>query len=347
MESCGEIALEKQNKEKIRIDEKLAKKLKKAGYGVFGHSTIEICHWQERALEGDIGCYKVKFYGIEALRCMQFSPAGMYCQNRCLYCWRPAEFYNLLKLDEEKVDEPKEIFENLLKEWRRLLSGFGGNPKVNRKVFEYVYNNLPSHYAISLSGEPTMYPKLPQLIKFLKSLPTTKSVFLVTNGQEPQMLERLQEEDALPTQLYLSMNAADSKTFKKVNVPLYKDAWERWNKSLEFLSKANCRTVIRITLIRSLNYDKSKIPLWAELIKKGNPHFVEIKSYMHLGLSTKRLKREDMLSHEEIKEWALELLKYLPNFKYMDEDERSRIVVIQNMQRYIERWIIKPEQKSI
>lgn len=345
MESDKKVAIQKP--EKIKIDENLAKKLRKAGYGVFGHSTIEICHWQERALEGDIGCYKVKFYGIEALRCMQFSPAGMYCQNRCLYCWRPAEFYNLLKLEEEKVDEPKEIFENLLKEWRRLLSGFGGNPKVKRDVFEYVYNNLPSHYAISLSGEPTMYPKLPELIKFLKSLPTTKSVFLVTNGQEPQMLERLQKEDALPTQLYLSMNAADPETFKKVVVPLYKDAWERWNKSLEFLSKANCRTVIRITLIRSLNYDKSKIPLWAELIKKGNPHFVEIKSYMHLGLSTKRLKREDMLSHKEIKEWTLELLKYLPNFKYMDEDERSRIVVIQNMQRYIERWIIKPEQKSI
>ncbi|MEM5827935.1 MAG: 4-demethylwyosine synthase TYW1 [Candidatus Aenigmatarchaeota archaeon] len=351
IEKCEDYSEEDLEKEpevdgRIKIDKETEKRLRKAGYGVYNHSTIEICHWQEKALEGEMGCYKVKFYGIEALRCMQFSPSGMFCQNRCVYCWRPTEFYKTLKLDENKVDEPEEIFENLLKEWKRLLTGFGGNPKVNRKVFEYVFNNYPSHYAISLSGEPTMYPKLPKLIKFLKSLPSTKSVFLVTNGQEPEMLEKLQKEDALPTQLYLSMNAADAETFKRVNVPLYKDAWERWNKSLEFLSRASCRTVIRITLIRSLNYDKSKIPLWAELIKKGNPHFIEIKSYMHLGLSTKRLKREDMLKHEEVKEWAFELLKYLPNFEYMDEDERSRIVVLQNKERYVNRWIIPKKEIS-
>ncbi|MEM5872782.1 MAG: 4-demethylwyosine synthase TYW1, partial [Candidatus Aenigmatarchaeota archaeon] len=59
------------------------------------------------------------------------------------------------------------------------------------------------------------------------------------------------------------------------------------------------------------------------------------------GLSTKRLKKEDMLTHEEIKEWAFELLKYLPNFEYMDEDKRSRVVVLQNKERYVDRWITK------
>ncbi|MEM5882127.1 MAG: 4-demethylwyosine synthase TYW1, partial [Candidatus Aenigmatarchaeota archaeon] len=107
------------------------------------------------------------------------------------------------------------------------------------------------------------------------------------------------------------------------------------------------RTAIRITLIRSLNFDKSKIKNWVELIKKGNPHFIEVKSYMHLGLSMKRLKKEDMLKHEEIKEWSLELLKYLPNYKYMDEDERSRIVVLQNKERFVDRWIIKPDFKNL
>ena len=44
-----------------------------------------------------------------------------------------------------------------------------------------------------------MYPKLPELIKYLHSLKATKSTFLVTNGQEPDMIQRLQDEDALPT----------------------------------------------------------------------------------------------------------------------------------------------------
>ena len=36
-----------------------------------------------------------------------------------------------------------------------------------------------------------MYPKLPELIKYLKSLEETKSIFLVTNGQEPDMIQAI------------------------------------------------------------------------------------------------------------------------------------------------------------
>ncbi|MEM0480982.1 MAG: 4-demethylwyosine synthase TYW1 [Candidatus Aenigmatarchaeota archaeon] len=327
---------------KLRIDEEVKKRLENAGYRVFGHSAVEICHWNKTSLVGEGECYKNKFYGIETHRCMQFSPAANYCQNRCIYCWRLTEFYNFLKMDENSVDDPEEIINNLIVLRKQLLSGFGGNEKVIRGKFEEAYHLMPSHYAISLSGEPTMYPKLPKMIKLLKSLPETKSVFLVTNGQEPEMLEKLQKENALPHQLYLSMNAADRETFIKVNVALNKDAWERWNKSLEFLSRANCRTVIRITLIRGINDDKSKIPLWAELIKKGNPHFIEIKSYMHIGGSLSRLTKKHMLRHNEVRIWAFELLKHLPNYRYMDEEERSRIVVLQNMSRYVDRWLVKP-----
>lgn len=61
------------------------------------------------------------------------------------------------------------------------------------------------------------------------------------------------------------------------------DAWERWLRSLELLSKLNTRTVIRITLIRSLNYDFKYVPEFAKLMLIGNPHFIEVKSYMHLA----------------------------------------------------------------
>lgn len=70
---------------------------------------------------------------------------------------------------------------------------------------------------------------------------------------------------------------------------------------------------------------------------------------MHLGHSTFRLKKEDMLSHEEVKEWSHKLLKELEKigarFVYMDDDEPSRIVVLQNMDRYVERWIVPPQVK--
>ena len=162
------------------------------------------------------------------------------------------------------------------------------------------------------------------------------------------MLRRLVEEDALPTQLYLSTNAPNKELYYKINVPVYhrEDAWERWLESLDILAATPTRTVLRITLIRSLNYDDRYIPEFAQIVKRGNPHFVEVKSYMHLGHSTFRLKREDMLSHEEVKQWAAKLLAELEKigarFRYMDDDEPSRIVVLQNMDRYVDRWIVPP-----
>jgi len=327
--------------EKLKIDQETRKKLKNAKYGVFGHSTVEICNWTKRALRGQGICYKGKFFGIETHRCMEFSPAGMYCQNRCIYCWRPTEFYKLLEMKEELVDEPEKIIQNLMKERRKLLTGFGSNKKVKKEMLKEAY--VPSHFAISLSGEATMYPKLPEMIKYLKSLPQTKSIFLVTNGQEPKMLERLEREDALPTQIYLSMNAGSKEFFLKVNCPLLKDAWERFLSSLDFMSKTRARTVIRITLIKGINDLEEEIQKFAELVKRANPNFVEVKSYMHVGSSTSRLKAENMLEQNEIKAWTEKLLKFLPNFEYMDEQEESRIVIVQNKERFVKRWIIKPK----
>jgi len=330
---------------KIRIPERIARMLKKAHYGIFGHSTVEICHWTKKVLKGEGVCYKRKFFGIETHRCMQFSPAGIYCENRCIYCWRPCEFYFVKKMDESKVDDPKEIVENLIKERKQLLSGFGGNEKVIKELFKEAL--IPSHFAISLSGEPTLYPKLPELIKYLKSLEFTKSIFLVTNGQEPKMLERLRKEKALPTQLYLSLNAGSKKMFEKINRPLLKDAWQRFQKSLKFISKVTTRTVIRFTLIKGFNDGEEELKSITKLMKKGNPHFIEIKAYMHLGYSTKRLKSQNMPKHFEVKEFAFKLLNELKNFEYMDEDFDSRIVILKNKRRKVKRWILYPEESTL
>ncbi|MGQ0795075.1 MAG: 4-demethylwyosine synthase TYW1, partial [Nitrosopumilaceae archaeon] len=285
--------------------------------------------------EGD--CYKMKFYGITTHRCMEFSPAGMYCENRCIYCWRPMEFYNSMEMSEDKVAEPEQVVANLMEERRKLIMGHYGDPNQDKKKLDE--SLLPTHYAISLSGEPTMYPKLPQLIKYLKTLSETKSIFLVTNGQEPDMLQRLQDEDALPTQLYLSTNAPNEQVFQLVNKPRYKDSWKRWNTSLEMLSKMNTRTVLRITLIKEYNSGDELIHEFAKMLKHANPHFVEIKSYMHVGRSTNRLEYSNVLDMSEVRHFASELASKSEVFSVMDESIMSRIVVLQNQKRFIDRWI--------
>lgn len=321
----------------IQIKPGISQQLKKAKYGIADHSTVELCHWTKKSFKHEGSCYKHKFYGISTHRCMEFSPAGMHCENRCVYCWRPMEFYDSLKMEPEKVAEPKEILTKLMEERRKLIMGYYGDSRNDKQRLDE--SLLPSHYAISLSGEPTMYPKLPELIKYLKSLEATKSIFLVTNGQEPDMIQRLQDEDALPTQLYLSTNAADYDSFLKINKPKYDDSWQRWNKTLEMLKHLDTRTVLRITLIRNYNDQKEMIPAFASMFKKASPHFIEIKSYMHIGRSTNRLEHSNMLEMDEVRKFSEEISKQSQIFSVMDESLVSRIVILQNNQRSIDRWI--------
>ena len=334
MSCSGEIVDEERL---IQIKPGISQQLKKAKYGVADHSTVELCHWTKKSFKHEGSCYKHKFYGISTHRCMEFSPAGMHCENRCVYCWRPMEFYDSLKMEPEKVSEPKEILTKLMEERKKLIMGYYGDSRNDKQRLDE--SLLPSHYAISLSGEPTMYPKLPELIKYLKSLEATKSIFLVTNGQEPDMIQRLQDEDALPTQLYLSTNAADYDSFLKINRPKYDDSWQRWNKTLEMLKRLDTRTVLRITLIRDYNDQKEMIPAFASMLKQASPHFIEIKSYMHIGRSTNRLEHSNMLEMDEVRKFSEEVAKHSQIFSIMDESIVSRIVILQNNQRTINRWI--------
>lgn len=335
--SCSGEVVENEQENLIQIKPAVAAQLKKAKYGVADHSTVELCHWTKKSFKHEGSCYKHQFYGILTHRCMEFSPAGMYCENRCVYCWRPMEFYDAMEMEPKQVAEPEQILRKLMGERKKLIDGFYGDSRNdNQRLDESL---LPTHYAISLSGEPTMYPKLPELIKYLKSLEATKSIFLVTNGQEPDMIQRLQDEDALPTQLYLSTNAADYESFIKINKPKYDDSWERWNRTLNMLKDLDTRTVLRITLIRNYNDQKEMIPAFAEMFRKASPHFIEIKSYMHIGRSTNRLEHENMLEMSEVKKFSEEIAKQSKIFSVMDESLVSRISILQNNERFIDRWI--------
>ena len=333
--SCSGETVEEE--ELLQIRPLITAQLKKAKYGVADHSTVGLCHWTKKSFKHEGSCYKHKFYGISTHRCMEFSPAGMYCENRCVYCWRPMEFYDSMQMKPEQVAEPEQILTKLMAERKKLINGFYGDSRNDKQRLDE--SLLPAHYAISLSGEPTMYPKLPELIKYLKTFEATKSIFLVTNGQEPDMIQKLQDEDALPTQLYLSTNASDYESFMKINKPRYDDSWERWNRTLDMLKDLKTRTVLRITLIRDHNDQKESIPAFAEMFRKASPHLIEIKSYMHIGRSTNRLEYANMLEMEEVKSFSEEIAKQSKIFSIMDESIVSRISILQNNERFIDRFI--------
>jgi tRNA wybutosine-synthesizing protein 1 len=137
----------------------------------------------------------------------------------------------------------------------------------------------------------------------------------------------------------LSANATNRKMFYLINRPRHKNAWERWCESLEFLANARTRTVLRMTMIRGYNEEFNNAENFAQLISKANPHFVEIKSYMHIGMSVQRLEKSNMLEMSEVRTFVDHLINKLPGFFIMDESEISRIVVLQNQHRYTNRYI--------
>ena len=56
-----------------------------------------------------------------------------------------------------------------------MIDGFYGDSRNDKQRLDE--SLLPTHYAISLSGEPTMYPKLPELIKISKIIRSYKINF--------------------------------------------------------------------------------------------------------------------------------------------------------------------------
>ncbi|MDP2766900.1 MAG: radical SAM protein, partial [Candidatus Methanoperedens sp.] len=179
------------------ISESTKALLKKHGYHLAGsHGAVKTCMWLNKSLRNEGGCYKSKFYGIASHRCIQMTPT-LLCNHRCLHCWRAIE---LSVEAPEKWDSPEEIVKGCLVEHRRLVSGYGGSEAMNKTKWKEAF--APKHVAISLSGEPTFYPYLPELVEeFHKKGMTT---FVVTNGSNPEMVGKIK-----PTQLYISLNAPD------------------------------------------------------------------------------------------------------------------------------------------
>jgi tRNA wybutosine-synthesizing protein 1 len=291
--------------------------LEKQQYRIIGeHSAAKICSWTKKNILGKGECYKAKFYGIKSHLCCQMTPC-LTCTNLCVFCWRDQSSPLVRKWSWKKIDSPKKIIKGCIEAQRKLLVGFYGNDKADKKLLKEAQN--PKHIAVSLAGEPTLYPKLNELIKEIHKQGMTS--FVVTNGMFPEILKKIN-----PFQLYISVDAPNEKLFKKIDKPVLKDAWMRFNKSLEIMSKKKCRTALRITLIKDMNMCDA--PGYVELIKKANPDFIEMKAYMFVGSSRQRLLMENMPMHHEVKEFSKEIAKQLDNRKIVDEQEESRVVLL-------------------
>ncbi|HOG97465.1 MAG TPA: 4-demethylwyosine synthase TYW1 [Methanothrix soehngenii] len=259
------------------------KTLARQGYHLVGSGAVKPCLWLNRSMRGGDQCYKNHFYGIASHRCVQMTPT-LECNHLCLHCWRPIDD----PIPGKEPMEPAELLEGILRGQQRFISGYGGSSTTD--PVRLVEAREPKHMAISLMGEPTLYPYLKEFIDLVSRRGMTS--FLVSNATRPEVLAELR-----PTQLYLSLNAPDEERYRRICNPT-KDLWPRILESLELLKEHRCRSVIRMTLVRGQNM--VGLEDYARLIGDAEPDFVELKAYMHLGRSRTRLERTAMPQHSEI-----------------------------------------------
>nr|WP_306531397.1 4-demethylwyosine synthase TYW1 [Methanobrevibacter smithii] len=304
----------------MSLNKKQVEKLESSGYrfvGSHNHAAAKICHWTKQSILDKGVCYKEKFYGIESHRCLQMAPAVPNCQQKCEFCWRDLSYTQTQW--EGEYDDPKTIIDEAVKAQNNLLCGFFGNDKANKEKLEE--SKTPTNAAISLAGEPMLYPEIDELIaEFNRRNFTT---FVVSNGQCVDKLKNLENE---PYQLYLSLDAPTKKIYNDVCQPQISEGWDNLNQSLDTLASFNSRTCIRTTCVKGRNMTNPE--KYAELIKKANPDFVEIKAYMCVGSSRHRLTPDNMPTFDEVKSFAQKIGENCSK-KIVNESEVSRVVLIQ------------------
>jgi tRNA wybutosine-synthesizing protein 1 len=246
---------------------------------------------------------------------MQMAPNVDTCNLACTYCWREPHSDTLTKID----DDPYELFLESVRGHRRLLTGFGGNPKADREKWLDAQN--PKHVAISLNGEPTLYSRLGEFLDVCHQHGV--STFLVTNGSLPKVIEEL---DPLPTQLYVSVDAPNKEIFNRLCKPKFDTAaFEKLEETLALLPSLDTRTVCRHTLIKgeSLGHWKD----YARLDNIADPDFIEAKGYVYVGHSRANHTIENMPSHDDVMDFSRKLAP-LVGREVLSERRESRVALI-------------------
>ena len=252
--------------------------LTKQGYTIIGsHSGVKICRWTKSALRGRGSCYKYSFYGIKSHLCMETTPS-LSCSNKCVFCWRHGT--NPVGTTWRwQVDPPDLIFAGAKEGHYKKIKMLRGVPGVRASRFQEAMKI--KHCALSLVGEPIFYPHINEFLSLLHK--EHISSFLVCNAQHPDQLAALNPV----TQLYVSIDASNAESLKKIDRPLHRDYWQRFTRCLDILceKRFTMRTIFRLTLVKGFNIDE-EVEGYADLVARGLPCFVEIKGVTYCGTSS-------------------------------------------------------------
>jgi tRNA wybutosine-synthesizing protein 1 len=232
---------------------------------------------------------------------MEATPS-LSCSNKCVFCWRHGT--NPVGTTWRWItDAPDVIFDGITAAHYKKIKMMKGVPGVRAERFAEAMRIR--HCALSLVGEPIFYPHINELLHLMHK--NRISTFMVCNAQHPAQLASL-----IPvTQLYVSIDASNKDSLRKIDRPLHRDFWERFCACLDILRtrRFEQRTVFRLTLVKGFNMAE-EVKGYADLVERALPCFVEVKGVTYCGTSaagSAGLTMQNVPFYEEVAEFVTQL----------------------------------------
>ncbi|MCX7760866.1 MAG: radical SAM protein [Hydrogenothermaceae bacterium] len=186
---------------------------------------------------------------------IDLSPEKKSCNFDCLYC----ELEKAKPIDKIE-NEP--LVEDILKEVSDWLSK----------------NGYPDVITVTANGEPTLYSNLSSLVDGLNKIKGVSKTLILSNGSrinDKNTTEALKKFDIVK----LSLDAADQKTFEKVDRPLKGiNIGEIIDGMISFRREYRGVLVIEVLVVKNVNDKEEVIKKIVDACKKINPDRVDIST---------------------------------------------------------------------
>ncbi|MCG3716028.1 radical SAM protein [Aliarcobacter butzleri] len=184
---------------------------------------------------------------------IDLSPSKKQCNFDCLYC----------ELEGSKTVDKMDTFPSVDEIIKAIKESFKNHPKIDV-------------ITITCNGEPTLYPKLSELIDEINKIKGETKTLILSNGStiyKKEVFEALLKIDIVK----LSLDCISEKCFKKL---------DRQNKSveiekivpsmIEFSQKTKKDFVLEILFVKDINDKDEEIELLFNAVKQINPKRIDI-----------------------------------------------------------------------
>lgn len=184
---------------------------------------------------------------------IDLSPLKKQCNFDCLYC----------ELEGAKTVDKMTTYPSVQEVIKKVKESFIKHPKIDV-------------ITITANGEPTLYPHLDKLIDELNKIKKDAKTMILSNGStiyNPNIYKALLKLDTVK----LSLDCVSKKCFKKLDrVHDGIDIERIIDSMISFKKETKNKFVLEILFVKTLNDKDEEIELLYKVVKKINPHRVDI-----------------------------------------------------------------------